>query len=65
MASRSGVGTTWAAVTGSPASPSPREKAATSASEERSASEPGRRMTALPLFTQRAAASAATLGRAS
>ena len=65
VASRSLVGTTRADAAGSPASASPSAKASQSASEERSASEPGRSRTALPLFTQSAAASAATLGRAS
>ena len=64
-ASRSAVGTIWTPSAGSPACSSAAAIAAWMARQERSASDPPRRIRALPERRQRAAASAATLGRLS
>ncbi len=62
-AARSVVSTTCTAVCGSPASASPAAMACAMARLEWMASEPPRRMQALPDFRHSAAASAVTLGR--
>jgi len=62
-ASRSTMGTSWMAFSGSPLTRSTLRRIALRARLEWIASEPPRRMTALPAFRHRAAASAVTLGR--
>ncbi len=62
-AARSVVGTSWTQASGRPAAASPLCRAATMAREEWKPSEPPRRITALPDFRHRPAASAVTLGR--
>ena len=64
-AARSGVGTSWMASSGRPASARPRRNAAAIAREVRRLSEPPRRIAALPALTHSAPASAVTLGRLS
>ena len=61
--SRSVRGTSWTAALGSPAFCSPSATASPMARLEWNASEPPRKMTALPERTHSAAASAVTLGR--
>ena len=62
---RSRVGTSWIAVSGSPAARRPATMQPWIAVEDRKLSDPPRRMTAFPALRQSAPASAVTFGRLS
>ena len=64
-AARSRVGTSWIASAGRPRATSPSTMQRCSAAEEWKLSDPPRRITAFPAFTQSAPASTVTLGRLS